>query len=83
MTDRITVDGLHIAQELHDFVVNDAMPGTGVDAKAFWAGFSKIVHDLAPKNRALLKSATISRKGSTPGTRSTLGQWTWRSTRPF
>ncbi|TIX61429.1 MAG: malate synthase G, partial [Mesorhizobium sp.] len=29
-------------------------PGTGIDAEKFWNGFSAIVHDLAPKNRALL-----------------------------
>jgi malate synthase len=54
MADRITIDGLRIASELHDFVVQEAMPGTGIDAKTFWTGLSKIVHDLAPKNRALL-----------------------------
>jgi malate synthase len=54
VTDRIDIDGLKIARELHDFVVNDALPGTGVDAAMFWSAFSTIVHDLAPKNRALL-----------------------------
>jgi len=55
MTDRITVDGLRIAPELHDFVAQEAIPGTGIDAGTFWTGFSSIVHDLAPKNRSLLK----------------------------
>jgi len=54
MTDRIDIEGLKIARELHDFVVAEALPGTGVDAAKFWAAFSAIVHDLAPKNRALL-----------------------------
>ena len=54
MTDRIEIAGLQIARELHDFVVNEAAPGTGIDPQAFWTGFSAIVHDLAPKNRALL-----------------------------
>ena len=30
MTDRIEIDGLKIARELHDFVVQEALPGTGV-----------------------------------------------------
>lgn len=54
MTDRVEIAGLRIARELHDFVVNEALPGTGIAADAFWTGLSAIVHDLAPKNRALL-----------------------------
>ncbi len=53
MTDRVEIAGLRIARELHDFV-DEALPGTGIAADAFWNGFSSIVHDLAPKNRALL-----------------------------
>lgn len=55
MTDRIEIAGLRIARELHDFVAGEALPGTGIAADAFWNGFSAIVHDLAPKNRVLLK----------------------------
>ncbi|MCO5064081.1 MAG: malate synthase G [Rhizobiaceae bacterium] len=54
MTDRIAIDGLRVARELHDFILNEAIPGTGVDPSKFWSGFAAIVHDLAPKNRALL-----------------------------
>lgn len=54
MTERIELAGLRIARELHEFVVNEALPGTGVKADAFWSGFSAIASDLAPKNRALL-----------------------------
>ena len=54
MTDQVTVSSLRIDRELHDFVVDEALPGTGVDADVFWDGFSAIVHDLAPKNRDLL-----------------------------
>ncbi|RUV20787.1 malate synthase G [Mesorhizobium sp. M7A.F.Ca.MR.245.00.0.0] len=54
MTDRIEIAGLRIARELHEFVAREALPGTGVEADAFWNGFSAIIHDLAPKNRALL-----------------------------
>lgn len=54
MTDRIEIAGLRIARELHDFVVDQALPGLGIEAARFWDGFSVIIHDLAPKNRALL-----------------------------
>jgi len=30
------------------------LPVTGIDSNAFWRGFDAIVHDLAPKNAALL-----------------------------
>ncbi|MER9753426.1 malate synthase G [Mesorhizobium sp. M0166] len=55
MTDRVEIAGLRIARELHDFVANEALPGTGIEAEAFWGGFSAIVHELSPKNRALLE----------------------------
>ena len=50
----INVADIQVAEALHDFIVKDALPGTGVDAAAFWAGLSAIVNDLTPKNRALL-----------------------------
>jgi len=55
MKDRIEIAGLRIAPELYTFVADKALPGTGVDANAFWTGFSAIAHYLAPKNRALLQ----------------------------
>ena len=54
MTERVEVGGLQVAKVLYDFVNNEAIPGTGVDAEAFWMGASSVIHDLAPKNRALL-----------------------------
>ncbi|NKE66983.1 malate synthase G [Ramlibacter sp. RBP-2] len=54
MTDRITVHGLQVAAELHRFVEEQLLPGTGVTSTAFWKGFDAIVADLAPKNGALL-----------------------------
>jgi malate synthase len=55
MTDRVIVDGLSIARVLHEFIRNEVLPGTGVPEAGFWTRFDRIVHDLAPKNRALLK----------------------------
>jgi malate synthase len=54
MTECVGIEGLQIARTLHDFVVDEAIPGTGVDPAHFWSEFSAIVHDLAPKNRKLL-----------------------------
>ena len=46
--------GLRVDAALSQFIEREALPGTGIDAQAFWQGFAAIVHDLAPKNRALL-----------------------------
>ncbi|ROZ64867.1 malate synthase G [Ramlibacter sp. WS9] len=54
MTSRTSVHGLQVATELHSFIEQKVLPGTGVDSAAFWKGFDAIVADLAPKNIALL-----------------------------
>jgi malate synthase len=55
MTERVLVGGLSVAKVLYDFVNREALPGTGVAETAFWTRLDRIVHDLSPKNRALLK----------------------------
>ncbi|WP_150304652.1 malate synthase G [Pseudomonas saliphila] len=54
MTERVQVGNLQVAKILHDFVNQQAIPGTGVDADVFWSGFEKLITDLAPINKALL-----------------------------
>ncbi|MES2929668.1 MAG: malate synthase G [Pseudomonadota bacterium] len=54
MTDRTAIHGLQVATSLYRFVEDKVLPGTGVDAAAFWKGFDAIVSDLAPRNIALL-----------------------------
>ena len=54
MTERVRVGGLQVAKVLFDFINNEAIPGSGVTADAFWTGADAIFGDLAPKNRALL-----------------------------
>ncbi len=53
MTD-VQADGLRIAPSLHQFVAEQALPGTGIESDAFWRGFAAIVRDLAPRNKELL-----------------------------
>jgi len=54
MSERVTLGRLQVAANLQRFIEDEVLPGTGVDAAAFWGGFDQLVHDLAPKNRALL-----------------------------
>ena len=52
---RVEAAGMQVAEELFDFVNNEALPGTGVTQDQFWNGFGQIVADLAPKNAAILE----------------------------
>ncbi|MCC0080368.1 MAG: malate synthase G [Rhodobacter sp.] len=54
MTQRIDKHGLKVDLQLAEFLETRALPGSGIDAGAFWQAFSEIAHDLAPRNRALL-----------------------------
>jgi malate synthase len=54
VVDRVQLGGLSVAGSLHRFVEEEALPGSGVEPEAFWAGADAIIHDLAPRNRELL-----------------------------
>ena len=54
MSTRVARGSLQVDQVLADFLESRALPGTGVDAERFWAGFAELVHDFGPQNRALL-----------------------------
>ena len=51
---RVARAGLEIAPVLHDFVNDEALPGTGIAAEAFWRGFGTLLQELAPRNAQLL-----------------------------
>src|SRR6185369_2393814 len=55
MTERVVVESLSVAKVLHEFIAKEVLPGTGVPEAGFWTRVDRIVHGLAPKNRALLK----------------------------
>ena len=52
--DRINAAGLDVARELHEFIEQEALPGTGIEADAFWSGFAGMVREMAPRNGELL-----------------------------
>lgn len=54
MSTRVERHGLQVAEELANFIEKQALPGTGIEPDAFWAGFSGLAHDLGPKNAAFL-----------------------------
>ncbi|HRH92227.1 MAG TPA: malate synthase G [Agitococcus sp.] len=54
MTERVQRGELAIAKELYDFIVNQAIEGTGISVDDYWTKFEAIVADLMPKNKALL-----------------------------
>ena len=51
----VSVDELKVDKDLYDFVNNEAIPDTGIQAQAFWQGFALLVRTLAPRNAALLR----------------------------
>ena len=68
--------GLQVAEVLDRFIVNEALPGTGIDPNKFWRGFANLVRDLTPRNRELLQIRVemqrqidayhVSRRGKAP-----------------
>ena len=56
MSTRIDRHGLQIDRTLFDFIEGQALPGTGVEADAFWSALSTLAHEFGPKNAALLKT---------------------------
>ena len=48
-------NGLKISSILFDFINNEVIPGTAINSDDFWIKFTKIVHELAPLNKSLIK----------------------------
>ena len=53
------VNNLKVAEDLLLFVNNELLKDTGISTEKFWQGFDKIIHELAPENRKLIKIRTI------------------------
>ncbi len=54
MSKHTPIHSLQVDAALQRFIDDEVLPGTGVTAAQFWAGFDAIVRDLAPRNAALL-----------------------------
>lgn len=51
---RVEHNGLAIDQGLYDFLVEKALPGTGVETAHFFKSLADLIHELGPKNRKIL-----------------------------
>jgi malate synthase len=56
---RTDVSGLKIATLLYDFVNREALPGTGLDALAFWDGFAALLKEFSAGNAALMTKRDV------------------------
>jgi len=54
MSERITIGTLSVAKALHEFIEQEAAPGTGLEPVVFWKALEFIVTEMAPENAALL-----------------------------
>jgi malate synthase len=52
---KIKKHGLQINSGLFNFINEEVIPGTDVDSDDFWFKFEKVVHELSPINKNLLK----------------------------
>ena len=50
------VNNLKVSGELLKFVNEDLLKDTNITPEKFWQGFDDSVHELAPKNKELLKT---------------------------
>ncbi|OMP66761.1 malate synthase G [Domibacillus epiphyticus] len=55
MGNYVKAGSLQVEKQLYDFVNSEVLPGAGVGLNDFWNGFSDMVADLSPKNKALLE----------------------------
>ena len=60
---KVATENLKISSILLDFVNKEVIPGTDVEAKKFWSGFDKAVHELTEINKNLInKRENIQKK---------------------
>ncbi len=50
-----SIKSLKVSQQLVSFVDNELLKDTSISPEMFWTGFDKVVHELAPRNKELIK----------------------------
>ena len=55
MSSRVDRYGLQVDATLDSFILNEALPETGIDPEKFWQGFADLVAELTPRNTELLR----------------------------
>ena len=59
----IEKNGLKINSKIFEFINKEVLPGTGIESEDFWNKFEKIVQELSPINKSLIKKReTIQKK---------------------
>ena len=51
----VRIGSLSVAKALHEFIEQEAAPGTSLSAEAFWSGFAQLLRDCGTCNRQLLQ----------------------------
>ncbi len=54
MAESVRIGGLAVDLAFRQFIEDEALPGTGVEATRFWTGFEALLRDFAPRNATLL-----------------------------
>ena len=49
------IHNLSVSNKLLNFINEELLKDTNISSEKFWEGFDKVVHELAPKNKELLK----------------------------
>src|SRR5437588_1657586 len=53
--DYVGIGSLSIAKALHEFIEQEAVPGTSLSAEAFWVAFADLLRECGTRNRQLLQ----------------------------
>jgi len=54
MSERISVQGYQVADNLYNFINNEVLPNTGIAQEQFWLSLSRIFNEFIPINKAVL-----------------------------